>query len=373
MDKFNYNRDLTLAAFSRIDEYTDSFEFIRDVKSELLFGDMTIAKNPWLSVVIPTYRRGTLFGEALRSALAQETVTFSWEIVVVDNTPLDENGSTHGLRLVRELNDARVLYYHNRENIGSGYNWNRGVELARGKWVFFLHDDDILLPHALEHVERLLCAYHGKRQLGYLHARRVEFSDGEIIDPAVEARRYPIERLSRFGVLIGGCTGAGAPTCGTAILRQAYLETGGINYDFGPSADAALCYQIMRDYEVITSDRVLGGYRWGKNETLKKESLLRMITADELLSRYTYEQTRFSCLWGTLFGAASSWRNIWQKKRIASRYGIEITETELGTASAYPKPGWLNRTFFLGFYAFYRFCRLVAGLFRELGCETKLR
>lgn len=107
-------------------------------------------------MIIPTYNRTGLLKEAIDSVLSQKSVDFMWEVIVIDNTPLDEDGSTPALRIIEKQNDSRILYFHNEENIGSGYNWNRGVEKARGTWVSFLHDDDILYPDALRNIRRIL-------------------------------------------------------------------------------------------------------------------------------------------------------------------------------------------------------------------------
>lgn len=354
--------------FQQTDSYVNNFEKIQTVVSDRLFGEPRIDGTPWLSVVIPTYNRKELFAEALKSVLRQRPVEYCWEILVVDNTPLDNNGRTPALEAVLAFNDPRVQYYHNRENLDTGYNWNRGVELARGDWVCFLHDDDVLCPDALCNIRRQICCYTGKRTLGYLHARRLDFVDG--FSPDVR-KRFPPERLTRLGVLLSGCTGAGSPTCGTTIRKRAYVEVGGINYDFGLSADAALCYQIMRNYAVICSDRLLGGCRWGENDTLRKENILHMIQSDELLSRYTYKQSRFALWWGRAFGAASSWRNIFRKQKVAARNAISITEEEYQAATEYPRPGGCRRVIFLALYAFYRFIRLMDGALQGLRPKRK--
>lgn len=354
---------MTSESFQQLDSYVNNFEKIQDVVSDRLFGIPNSNNRPWLSVVVPTFNRKELFREALNSILRQQSVEYSWEVLVVDNTPLDESGRTSALEVVLEFNDSRVLYYHNRENIDTGYNWNRGVELAKGEWICFLHDDDVLCPNALYNIRRQICSYKGKRPLGYLHARRADFVDDFV--PNMKKWYLP-ERLTRFGVLLSGCTGAGSPTCGTVIRKAAYIEAGGINYDFGLSADAVLCYQIMRSYAVICSNHLLGGCRWGENDTLYKDNILRMIQSDELLSRYTYEQSRFALWWGHTFGAASSWRNIYRKQKIAEQNNILITAEEYQAATEYPKPGKCNRAVFWALYAIYRFVRLIDGLVQGL-------
>ena len=360
--RFNHSA-IASDSFRQLDSYVNNFEKIQDVISDALFGIPNTGNHPWLSVVVPTFNRKELFREALNSILQQQCVEYSWELLVVDNTPLDENGCTPALEVVLEFNDSRVLYYHNRENIDTGYNWNRGVELARGEWICFLHDDDVLCPNALCNIRRQICGYQGKKPLGYLHARRVDFIDNFVPDLG---KWYPPEQLTRFGVLLSGCTGAGSPTCGTVIRKAAYVEVGGINYDFGLSADAVLCYQIMRNYAVICSDHLLGGCRWGENDTLRKENILHMIQSDELLSRYTYEQSWFAQWWGHAFGAASSWRNIYRKQKIADQNKISISAEEYQAVTEYPKPGRCIRGAFWILYAIYRFVRLVDGLLQGL-------
>lgn len=358
MERFQWNQ-LCPGAFSDIDRKTDSFIKINDIYSDRLYGEPACVPSPWLSVLIPTFQRDTLLQEALQSVLSQKPVDFSWELIVVDNTPLSEDGSTPALNIVRTIGDIRILYYHNRVNLGSGYNWNRAAELARGKWLCFLHDDDLLCPNALNDIGRQIRAYRGKN----LHARSVNFSGSFCFK---QNRRYPPERLTRFGMMLSGPTGAGAPTCGTAILKAAYMETGGICYDYACSADAVLCCQIMKNYAVICSDRLLGGCRWEDNESLKKDSLLGMIRADELLSKFLYKQSHFAHMWEELFGSAIAWRNIRKKMKIAERYHVEITKEEFCGVSLYAEPGILKKCLFEIIYVIYRLIRRWDGFWQQM-------
>ena len=351
-------------AFLNIDCKEDNFARIRCVESDLLYGVQRECSYPLITVVIPTYNRSVYFREALESVLAQKPADFEWEILVIDNTPLDINGTTPALTEIQQLHAEKVLYYHNRQNLGSGYNWNRGVELARGKWMCFLHDDDVLCRDALYNIGRQLRSYHGKRTLGYISGRRIDFRDHF---SAMGGRRFPREPLTRFGLIVSGFTGAGSPTCGTVILKKAYMDSGGINYDYGQSADAVLCFRIMNNYAVFCSDRIWGGSRWDANETLNTKALLQMITADELLSKYAYGTSRFGTLWGKCFAAASSWRNIWRKQKIAEKNQVSVPDEEWNAATSYSKPRFVRRMLFLGLYTLYRGLRII------VGCLVSLR
>ena len=306
-----------------LERYVDNFARVADIPSDLLIGKPQLNKKPWISVVIPTYNRTTLFKEAVMSVLSQTSVDFSWELIVVDNTPFDADGKTPALKILQEINDCRVLYYHNRENIGSGYNWNRGVELARGEWVCFLHDDDLLSAYALWNIGRIIRTVDWtKKKLGLLYARRTQFST-EYKEPEKQRKRSFIE-LTQRGTLIIGDTGTGMPSCGTTIRKQAYMEAGGINYDFGPTADAVLGYQIMNKYAVICSDVPLGGYRWANNETFKKKTLQKLVEADWLFACYRYSKNSYALLWGKCFGRVIHNQNIFYKLRTAEKAGLSM-------------------------------------------------
>ena len=68
------------------------------------------------------------------------------EILVVD-----DNSTDNPDRVMREYeSDPRVIYLHNKENLGAAKSRNRGVLLARGKYVAFLDSDDMWRPDKLK-------------------------------------------------------------------------------------------------------------------------------------------------------------------------------------------------------------------------------
>ena len=303
-----------------MDTYCDSFCRILRVSSDLLCGEPSTRQTLWFSLVLPTYNRTETFREALESVLNQHSVDFAWEILVVDNTPFDEYGETPALRIIKEIGEPRVLYYHNSENIGAGYSWNRGVELARGKWVSFLHDDDVLCSDALFNIGNIIRRYENlHKPLGYIHARRREFT---VAFDEEEARKHDKnydQELTRAGALIRGHSQTGAPSCGTTILKEACLRVGGFSYDYGCTGDAVLGYQIMKDYTVLHSGKVLGGYRWQENDSLRKSTILNLVEADLLFARYRYSLTPWSRLFGRLFWRVQHNLNIEGKLELARK------------------------------------------------------
>ena len=88
---------------------------------------------------MPTFRRAGLLGDAVASVLAQ-TVS-DLECVVVD----DAGGGVVGLP-----DDPRVRVIVRTHNGGTAASRNTGVDAARGRYVTFLDDDDLLTPDRLE-------------------------------------------------------------------------------------------------------------------------------------------------------------------------------------------------------------------------------
>ena len=330
--------DIKKNSFTSLDRIHDSFALIKKIKSDLLYGNIEIDKDPFISLIIPTYSRTVFFKEALDSVLRQEETGFRWEILVVDNTPLSTDGTTPALEIVREFSCPRVLFYHNRQNIGAGYNWNRGVELARGQWVSFLHDDDLLCSDALKNIgEIIFHCLHLKKPLGYIHAKRKDFSE-QFDEKAAKRHDKPfLRRLTRTGALVKGESQTGAPSCGTTILKEAYREAGGINYDFGGTADAILGYIIMKDYTVVESGKVLGGYRWAENATLRRETIFNLVEADFYFSQYRYSISIVSKFFGIMFWRIQYNQNISRKIEFLKKYNINIQKSDFNFIIPYKR------------------------------------
>ena len=92
-------------------------------------------REPLISVVIPAYNCADVIGSAIDSALAQNVTL---EILVLDDGSSDE---LEAVMAGYEGNEA-VRFAKNEKNLGAAATRNRGVSLARGKYVAFLDADD---------------------------------------------------------------------------------------------------------------------------------------------------------------------------------------------------------------------------------------
>ena len=97
-----------------------------------------------ISIIIPVYNAEKYLQKCLNSVLEQ-TLT-DWEAICIND------GSTDGSeQILREFSakDERFVI-EMQENQGVSAARNRGLELANGKYIMFMDNDDFLHPQAFE-------------------------------------------------------------------------------------------------------------------------------------------------------------------------------------------------------------------------------
>ena len=114
-----------------------------------------------LSIVIPTYNRAKYLERCLESIVCQQGDYY--EIVVSDNASPDNTQEV----MQKYITDRRIHYYRNEKNLGARENIFKATKLAQGEYVFWLTDDDYLLPNSLSKVFEVIKA---NSQLGYLYS-----------------------------------------------------------------------------------------------------------------------------------------------------------------------------------------------------------
>ncbi|MEA5571604.1 glycosyltransferase family 2 protein [Calothrix sp. UHCC 0171] len=100
-------------------------------------------QQPLVSIITPTYNRLGYLKEALASAVNQTYRNI--EVIVSDNCS-PENPQA----LVESFADSRIRFSRNETNIGMFANTFKAFQMARGKYVAALLDDDVWEPDFLE-------------------------------------------------------------------------------------------------------------------------------------------------------------------------------------------------------------------------------
>jgi glycosyltransferase involved in cell wall biosynthesis len=96
---------------------------------------------PAVSVVLPVYNCPRYVGEAIESILGQSYSDF--ELIMIDDGSTDETPS-----VLRRYSDLRIRLFR-QQNQGLAATLNRGIELAKGRYVARQDQDDISYPERL--------------------------------------------------------------------------------------------------------------------------------------------------------------------------------------------------------------------------------
>jgi glycosyltransferase involved in cell wall biosynthesis len=96
-----------------------------------------------VSVIIPTYNRGNLIINSIKSVLNQ---TFrNLEVIVVDDGSTDNTEDE-----VNKITDKRIKYIKLSSNRGGSNARNVGIKNATGQFISFQDSDDIFYPNKIE-------------------------------------------------------------------------------------------------------------------------------------------------------------------------------------------------------------------------------
>src|SRR2546427_11519710 len=96
---------------------------------------MTISTKPTVSVIIPALNEQENLAGAVTTVMEAIGDRFrDYELLIFDDGSTDSTGMIAD-RLAFENQHIRVI--HNLRNMGFGYNFNRGVGLARMEYITF--------------------------------------------------------------------------------------------------------------------------------------------------------------------------------------------------------------------------------------------
>jgi glycosyltransferase involved in cell wall biosynthesis len=104
----------------------------------------TMVSRPMVSVITPAYNVAPYIGQCIESVQAQ--TLSDWEMLIVDDASTDETPAV----VQRYLDDPRLRYLRNEQNLGPGDARNRALDAARGEWIAVLDADDWIVPERLE-------------------------------------------------------------------------------------------------------------------------------------------------------------------------------------------------------------------------------
>ena len=122
-----------------------------------------------ISIVMPVYNAAAYLEKTIGSAQGQTCQ--NWELIAVDDCSSDN--SFEMLRRMAEQ-DPRIHPVKQEKNAGAAMARNRGIQLAKGRYLAFLDSDDLWAEHILEKE----LAFLKERQAAFVFTS-YEFGDSE--------------------------------------------------------------------------------------------------------------------------------------------------------------------------------------------------
>lgn len=206
------------------------------------------------SVVIPCRNRVKTIGDALRSALSQET-DFPYNVIVVDDNSTD--GTVDVIKSF--LDDPKLIYIAQDKTYHAiGGNWNAALHHPRcGRFALQLDSDDMY--SGSDTVQMFVDAFREQGCAMVVGTYRItDFGLNELPPGIIDHREWTPDNGRNNALRINGL---GAPRgFWTPLLREINFPTTKYGEDYAVALRVSREYRIGRIYDVMYNCR-----RWGGN------------------------------------------------------------------------------------------------------------
>jgi glycosyltransferase involved in cell wall biosynthesis len=139
------------------------------------------------SIVIPAHNGESFIKQAIDSVLSQ--IRNAEEVLIIDDASKDTTEK------IAKSYGSKIKYNFNQKATGFVDAWNRAIERASGDFVTILHQDDVLHPDYLKHIEKAVVRFPKVRHF---------YTACNYIDEKGNVIKTPPERHSLEPVLYSG-------------------------------------------------------------------------------------------------------------------------------------------------------------------------
>jgi glycosyltransferase involved in cell wall biosynthesis len=126
--------------------------------------------EPTVSFVVPCYNLAHLLAECVHSILRQSYTNF--EVLIMDDCSPD-----HTQEVAQSFADRRVRYIRQEKNLGNIGNYNSGIGLSRGDYIWLISADDQLRREYV--LARYVAVMEAHPQVGYIFCPVVALENGQ--------------------------------------------------------------------------------------------------------------------------------------------------------------------------------------------------
>lgn len=106
-----------------------------------------------ISIIIPAYNLEKHISQCLISIKNQTINSRRFEVIIIN-----DNSQDRTLRIITKYKDKfnNFSIINNKNNIGPGLSRNKGISIAKGKYIMFLDGDDTLSKNSLRVIDKYL-------------------------------------------------------------------------------------------------------------------------------------------------------------------------------------------------------------------------
>lgn len=194
---------------------------------------------PKVSVVVPNYNYARFLRRRIDTILRQTFQDF--ELILLDDCSTDESRRI----LAEYAGDPRVRLDFNEFNSGSTFHqWNKGVSLSRGEYVWIAESDDW---SDIRFLERLVTALNAEPEASFAYCRSWRVTEDDEVDGLGD---WYLERIDPLKWKADFCADGNrefveylcqccvVPNASATVFRRAcYLKAGGADESFRVCGD----------------------------------------------------------------------------------------------------------------------------------------
>lgn len=208
--------------------------------------------TPLISVIMPVYNGEEYLREAIESILNQTYINY--EFIILNDGSTDKTEE-----IILSYVDSRILYIKNETNLQIVKTLNKGIALAKGKYIARMDADDISLPKRFE------------RQVAFME----EHPGIDVCGTWFKTfgKKKYIQKLPICHNEIKACLLFYTPIAHpTVMMKKTIFDNNQYSDVFSKAEDYALWLHLIDDFKFENLSEVLLDYRLHSSQTCSKSA-----------------------------------------------------------------------------------------------------
>ena len=246
-----------------------------------------------LSVCIPAYNRPVWLERSLKSIVSNIAENREYiEVIISDDSDSDECRGI-GSKVLESRNIA-YKYIHNQPKLGMAANWNHSIQLASGRYVLVLHDDDFLLNNGINKIIKAIRNNQEEHPL-MLFGVHVVNEQEKVIKKQLLKRKLYLPPEKALLKVLSNSSFIRFP--GIVIRRDVFEQVGYFDTEIGEIADLDMWIRLLSKHGLFCLPNSISTYTVHTNALTTKmfneatiKKLLGLFSTVEQLNILDYNQ-----------------------------------------------------------------------------------